>query len=255
MTKSVGSTILLPYGPASSSADVLDLIGFDERLPDRHALGSHQGEAHAPADEHRVDLRQQVADDAELVRDLGPTQDHHVGTFGVGQETAEGLDLLDQQRARRPIGPARPHRPSRRGPGAPTRRRPRRRARPGGRTRSPGPGRSWSRPARSGCSRAAPPRPGSISATAFSTPGPTTWLSFRTGKPPSSLIRAATGSIANSGSRSLGRPRWLHTTTRARDLAEPVDGPEGGDDPEVVGYLLRPPRGRSDRSGPAPDVR
>ena len=52
----------------------VDLVGLEQRVADLVALGREEGEAHAAADDERVDHREQGVDDAELVADLGPAE-------------------------------------------------------------------------------------------------------------------------------------------------------------------------------------
>jgi hypothetical protein len=47
-----------------------------------------------PTDEDLVGARQQVLDDAQLVADLRPAEDHRVGTLRVLGEAVEDVDLL-----------------------------------------------------------------------------------------------------------------------------------------------------------------
>ena len=63
------------------------------------ALGLEEGEAHATTDEQPVHLVQQVVDDPELVGDLRATKHHDVRAIRVGQDCAERLDLLQDERS------------------------------------------------------------------------------------------------------------------------------------------------------------
>ena len=54
-----------------------------ERLADLHALREQEGVGHAAADDQRVDLVEQVAEQVELGRDLGAADDRATGRAGA----------------------------------------------------------------------------------------------------------------------------------------------------------------------------
>ena len=75
-TWSTGSSrrTCLALASASQLGRQFDLVGFQQRLADLLALRLQEGVGHAAADDERVHLGQQVADDADLVADLGAAQ-------------------------------------------------------------------------------------------------------------------------------------------------------------------------------------
>jgi hypothetical protein len=75
----------------------VDLIGFEQRVADRIALGGEEREAHRPADHQRVDHLEQRLDHTELVGDLGAAEHGHEGVLGRVAQAEEDLDLLLQQ--------------------------------------------------------------------------------------------------------------------------------------------------------------
>jgi len=72
---------------------VVDAVVLGQALADRLALGEKERVRHAAAQDQDVDLRQEVVDDADLVRDLGPAQDRRERPPRILEETAEHLDL------------------------------------------------------------------------------------------------------------------------------------------------------------------
>ena len=65
-------------GLGEVAAHGVELVLLEQAGPDLVALGREEGEEHAAADEQRVDPRQQVVDDAELVGDLRAAEDDRV---------------------------------------------------------------------------------------------------------------------------------------------------------------------------------
>ena len=61
-------------GSSSSAPAGVDLVGLEQRVADRVALGGEEGEAHAAADDQRVDHAEQGVDHAELVAHLGAAE-------------------------------------------------------------------------------------------------------------------------------------------------------------------------------------
>ncbi len=103
-TMSVGSTSALPsFSAFARSAAAVSIRSSSRReLPDALALRGQEREGHPPADEEFVDLRQQVVDDAYLVRDLGAAEDRDVRMPGVVRRLREIEKLRLYQEAHRP---------------------------------------------------------------------------------------------------------------------------------------------------------
>ena len=93
------------------------------------ALRGQEGEAHPTADEQPVDLRQQVLDDGQLVRDLRAAEDDDVGPARRLGELREHLELALPRGHRPRAGAASRRRTHLRDGDAPRRRRRRRRRR------------------------------------------------------------------------------------------------------------------------------
>ena len=76
-TTSTGRTTRTPFFAAADEDPprVLDAVGLGEALADRLALGEQERVGHAAAEDEHVDLREQVVDDLDLVRDLGAAED------------------------------------------------------------------------------------------------------------------------------------------------------------------------------------
>ena len=100
-TTSVGRTILVPCFSADSMIAFASSIavGLDQALADRLALGEQEGVGHAAADHEHVDLVDEVAQDLDLARDLGPADDRREGSLRVLHQLAQELDLLLHQQA------------------------------------------------------------------------------------------------------------------------------------------------------------
>src|SRR6202008_4269127 len=69
----------------------VNLVGFEQRLTNFLPLRLEEGKNHASADDQRIDLGQQVLNDADLVADLGSAQDPDKRLFGIFQRLAEIL--------------------------------------------------------------------------------------------------------------------------------------------------------------------
>src|SRR5688572_22757279 len=61
------------------------------------ALRLEEGEAHASADDERVDDLQQRLDDAQLVADLRAAEDGHERTLRLRPQSRQHLDFFRQQ--------------------------------------------------------------------------------------------------------------------------------------------------------------
>ena len=194
----------------------LDALLLDQRVAGRAPHRAEEAEAHRAADQDRVGDLEEALDHADLVAHLGAAEDDDERVLGVGQQRGQHRHLALEQEAgdRRP----QPACHALRG---------RMRAVRGAEgvvhvhvaeacQRSPrARGRSWSRPARSGCSPASAPRPSPSCCASHSTSGPTTAGAWRTSMPSSSPSRADTGAIEYCGSGPSGRPRCETSTSRA----------------------------------------
>ena len=72
------------------------LVLLDARLADVRAAGLEKGVGHGAANEEGVDAADQVLEHADLVGDLGATDDGEVGPLDIAEELAEELHLLLQ---------------------------------------------------------------------------------------------------------------------------------------------------------------
>ena len=249
-TRSTGSTTSTPRFSASASTrgDLRDLVRFEQRLAHLVALRGQERVGHAADDDQPVRLAEQVADDRELVRRLGPAEHHHVRSRRVGGELAQHRDLGDDQVpggvreqprhvvhagvlavqraepvARHTAWPARPAGP----PARPARRRP-----------------CWSRRARSARSPAAATSPSASPAAVAAADSPATSVANATGWPSSSPSRAATGrSDGPPAARAaypspFGRPRCAQTMHPRAAAGQLADHRQAGLDPAVVGDPL-----------------
>ena len=81
-TTSTGSTIL-PAARSSRSPAGVDHLLLEQRPADLVALRLEEREAHAAADQQRVDLGQQRLDHRQLVGDLRAAEHHHVRPLGL----------------------------------------------------------------------------------------------------------------------------------------------------------------------------
>ena len=102
-TTSVGSTIRTPASAAlrEVAGDGVHLVLLQQALAHRVPLRGEEGEDHAATDHQHVGLAEQVVDDAELVRHLGPAEHHDVRAGRVVEEPSERLHLgLHQQPGR-----------------------------------------------------------------------------------------------------------------------------------------------------------
>ena len=72
----------------------LDLVVLDEGLADAEALGLQEGVSHGAADQDVIGLAEQALDDLDLVRDLGPAEDGHVGLHRRVDGPFQVVDLL-----------------------------------------------------------------------------------------------------------------------------------------------------------------
>ena len=132
----------------------LDALVVDQRVADVAALGLEEAEAHRAADQDLVGLVEEALDHADLVGHLRPAEHHDQRPLGAVADLGQLLQLALQQQARRGRAGAARRRGWWRGRGGRRRRRRSRRGRRARRGPSPARGRSRSRPARSGCSRA-----------------------------------------------------------------------------------------------------
>ena len=76
-------------------------IALAQGAADRHAPGVEEGIGHAAADGQMVDLVHEIAEQLDLGRDLGPTDDRGQGPRRVIERTAEALELRLHQAPRR----------------------------------------------------------------------------------------------------------------------------------------------------------
>ena len=226
-TTSVGSTIvdaeLLRLGEVAAHG--VDLVGLEQARADLVALGREEGEEHAAADEQRVDPRQQVPDDAELVGDLRAAEHDRVRLLGRLGEPVEHVELGGDEQpggARQQLARAR-----RRSPACGARRRSRRRRRRR-RTRRARRRTPRARPSSFEVSPALKRRFSSTSDLAVAErrdasprhPRRRCRSANATGAPSSSPSRRATGARLYFGSGApSGRPRW-ETTIDAGARAE-----------------------------------
>ena len=67
-----------PFGLFQIGLNRRDLIGFQKRIPHREPLGRQKREGHSTADQQTIDAGNQIADNPELVADLGAAQDDHI---------------------------------------------------------------------------------------------------------------------------------------------------------------------------------
>jgi len=70
------------------------LVGLDQGLADIQALGFEKRVGHGAADQDVVGLADEVLDDRDLVGNLGPAQDGHVGLEGRVNGPTEVFDLF-----------------------------------------------------------------------------------------------------------------------------------------------------------------
>ena len=99
---SSGRWIVLPHaGLGEQTAARVDLVGFEQRVTDRLALGGEEREAHRSADHERIDHLEQCFDHAELVGDLRPAEDRDEGVLGLVAQAQEHLDLLLEEATHR----------------------------------------------------------------------------------------------------------------------------------------------------------
>ena len=82
------------FGLGDHVAGVLELVVLAEGLADVVALGLQERVGHAAADDERVDLREQVVHDRELVGDLRAAEDGDERTDRVVHGVAEERDFL-----------------------------------------------------------------------------------------------------------------------------------------------------------------
>ena len=237
-TASTGSTMLTPRRRAASSVEraISIAIDLDQRLADAVTERAQEREGHAAADDERVDLREQVLDERDLVGDLGAAEHGDQRPRRGLEDAAQRLQLAPHEQAGR--GRLQVARDGRdRGVGAV-------RGREGvvdvevGQRR-PGAARSRRRwpPPRDGSagSRAGGSRRVSAPRASPSTASPTQSGASGTGRSSSACSRSATGLSEYLGSGPpLGRPRWEASTTAApRSSARRIVGSDRGE-PGVV---------------------
>ena len=114
-------------GPAEQPLAGVHLVGLEQRVADRVALGGEEREAHAAADDERVHHAEQGVDHADLVADLGPAEHGDERALRGVAQAEQHLDLLGQQAAGRRSAACGAARRSRHGRGGRPRRRRRRR--------------------------------------------------------------------------------------------------------------------------------
>ncbi len=91
-------------GPPLDVTRRVELFGFDERLADGQIPRLEERVRHRAADEQRVDARDQVLDDLELVRNLRAAENRDKRTVRILEHAAEILDLLRHQQAGSRLG-------------------------------------------------------------------------------------------------------------------------------------------------------
>src|SRR5690606_11425114 len=95
----------LGLGLLGQAFDDLGAFRIEDAVADRHALEVlEEGVGHAAADDHAVDLVEQVLDQLDLVGDLGPAEDRQERPLGVLERLAEVLELLLHEQARGALG-------------------------------------------------------------------------------------------------------------------------------------------------------
>ena len=67
-----------PFGLFQIGLDRRELIGFQKRIPHREPMGRQKREGHSAADQETIHAGNQIADDPELVADLGAAKDDHI---------------------------------------------------------------------------------------------------------------------------------------------------------------------------------
>ena len=100
-TTSTGSTTLTPaaLGGGEDRPRVLDAVGLGEALADGLALGEQERVRHPAADDHHVDLVEQVLEHLDLVADLGAADDRRERVLRVLEQLAEVGELLLHEQA------------------------------------------------------------------------------------------------------------------------------------------------------------
>ena len=174
ITTSTGSTTLTPCSSAAAMirAGVLDAIRLGEALADGLALGEQERVGHAAADDHDVDLVEQVLEHLDLVADLGAADDGRERPLRVVEQLAEVGELALHQQAGVGGAELRDADGARRARGGRCRTRRSRRCRSTPRAPRRTPGRSAPPPRGSGGSRGAASRPLRMRPTASSVPTP-----------------------------------------------------------------------------------
>ena len=91
---------LPPERRGEHRADVLDEVRFHQGVADGIPLSFQKREAHGSSHQHHVDLGQQCLDHPELARNLGPSQHDDERALRCAEETFEGGDFGQEERAR-----------------------------------------------------------------------------------------------------------------------------------------------------------
>ena len=77
----------------------IDFIGFDEGFADAVALGGQERIGHAAADDHEVDLRQEIGNDFDFIGNLRAADNRRKGMGRIVYGAADEADFLFQQEA------------------------------------------------------------------------------------------------------------------------------------------------------------
>ncbi len=75
----------------------VELVVLVEAVAHGDALGLEEGEAHGAADEDGLRMTDEVADEPDLLRDLGAADHGHQRPLGVVRDAGHGLEFLHQQ--------------------------------------------------------------------------------------------------------------------------------------------------------------
>ncbi len=85
------------------SAGEIELVVFDERLPDRLPFRLQERVGHRAADQHGVGKLHQVLHDFDLVGDFRAAENRHERPLRIGNSFAEIGELLFHKQARRSL--------------------------------------------------------------------------------------------------------------------------------------------------------
>ena len=92
---------LVALGLFQKLARQFDLVFLHQRFADRLALGLEEGVGHAAADDEGVNFIQQIADDADLVADLGAAENGDERPLRMAQHLAQVLEFFLHEQAGR----------------------------------------------------------------------------------------------------------------------------------------------------------